>query len=328
MLGSQEIGTLITALGTSIGKDEFNADKLRYHKIIIMTDADVDGAHIRTLLLTFFFRQMPDLIERGHIYIAQPPLYKVSRGKSIQYLKNEGALEEYLITMGLEEATLTLGSGEVRAGQDMREVIQDALRLRSLVEGLHSRYSRSIIEQAAIAGALNPELTDNHERAQQTADEVARRLDMIAEETERGWSGHVTDEGGLRFERMVRGVKEVAAVDVALIGSADARHIDQMTPRLQEIYRTARPHAQGRPAGNVRPPRPPGIDLRNRPQGPLHAALQGPRRDECRAALGNDARSERPLAAAGQGERCDRCRWSLLTPDGRRSRTAPRVHPG
>ncbi|WP_046668113.1 DNA topoisomerase (ATP-hydrolyzing) subunit B [Neorhizobium galegae] len=238
MLGSQEIGTLITALGTSIGKDEFNADKLRYHKIIIMTDADVDGAHIRTLLLTFFFRQMPELIERGHIYIAQPPLYKVSRGKSIQYLKNEVALEEYLITMGLEEATLTLGSGEVRAGQDMREVIQDALRLRSLVEGLHSRYSRSIIEQAAIAGALNPELTDNRERAQQTADEVARRLDMIAEETERGWTGHVTDEGGLRFERMVRGVKEVAAVDVALIGSADARHIDQMTTRLQEIYRT------------------------------------------------------------------------------------------
>jgi DNA gyrase subunit B len=238
MLSSQEIGTLITALGTSIGKDEFNADKLRYHKIIIMTDADVDGAHIRTLLLTFFFRQMPELIERGHIYIAQPPLYKVTRGKSIQYLKNEAALEEYLISMGTEDATLTVGSGEVRAGQDLREVIQDALRLRSLLEGLHSRYDRSIIEQAAIAGALHPDLTDNRERAQQTADEVATRLDMIAEETERGWTGHVTDEGGLRFERMVRGVREVAVIDVALIGSADARHIDQMSARLREIYRT------------------------------------------------------------------------------------------
>ncbi|MGV8937625.1 MAG: DNA topoisomerase (ATP-hydrolyzing) subunit B [Allorhizobium sp.] len=236
MLGSQEIGTLITALGTSIGKDEFNADKLRYHKIIIMTDADVDGAHIRTLLLTFFFRQMPELIERGHLYIAQPPLYKVSRGKSVQYLKDEKALEDYLISMGLDEARLTLGNGEVRAGADLRDVIQDALRLRALIENLHSRYNRNVIEQAAIAGALNPELTENPVRAAETAAEVARRLDMIAEETERGWTGHLTPEGGLRFERSVRGVKEVAAVDVALIGSADARHIDQMSQRLKDIY--------------------------------------------------------------------------------------------
>ncbi len=236
MLSSQEIGTLITALGTSIGKDEFNADKLRYHKIIIMTDADVDGAHIRTLLLTFFFRQMPELIERGHIYIAQPPLYKVARGKSVQYLKNEQALEDYLISMGLEDTTLTLGNGEVRAGQDLREVIQDALRLRTLIDNLHSRYNRNVIEQAAISGALNPELTDNRERAEATAADVAKRLDLIAEETERGWSGHVTEEGGLRFERMVRGVKETANLDVALIGSADARHIDQLYSRLHDIY--------------------------------------------------------------------------------------------
>ncbi|MBO3758282.1 DNA topoisomerase (ATP-hydrolyzing) subunit B [Ciceribacter sp. L1K22] len=236
MLSSQEIGTLITALGTSIGKDEFNPDKLRYHKIIIMTDADVDGAHIRTLLLTFFFRQMPELIERGHLYIAQPPLYKVTRGKSVQYLKDEKALEDYLISMGLDDTTLELGSGEVRAGADLREVINDALRLRSLVEGLHSRYSRNVVEQAAITGALNPELTRDKARAEATAAEVARRLDLIAEETERGWTGHVTDEGGLRFERMVRGVKEVAAIDVALIGSADARHMDQLSTRLQEVY--------------------------------------------------------------------------------------------
>jgi DNA gyrase subunit B len=201
-----------------------------------MTDADVDGAHIRTLLLTFFFRQMPALIERGHLYIAQPPLYKVSRGKSVQYLKDEKALEDYLITMGLEEATLTLSNGEVRAGQDLRDVIQDALRIRSLIDSLHSRYNRNVIEQAAIAGALNPELTGNRQQAEATAAEVARRLDMIAEETERGWQGFVTDEGGLRFERMVRGVKEVAAVDVALIGSADARHMDQMSARLRDIY--------------------------------------------------------------------------------------------
>jgi len=236
MLSSQEIGTLITALGTSIGKDEFNADKLRYHKIIIMTDADVDGAHIRTLLLTFFFRQMPELIERGHLYIAQPPLYKVTRGKSAQYLKNEQALEDYLISMGLEEATLQLASGEVRAGQDLREVINDALRVRNLMDGLHSRYNRSIVEQAAIAGALNVELNGQREQYAQVAIEVARRLDVIAEETERGWTGAVTAEGGLKLERMVRGVKEVAVLDMALIGSSDARHIDQLTSKLKEIY--------------------------------------------------------------------------------------------
>ncbi|HEV7309286.1 DNA topoisomerase (ATP-hydrolyzing) subunit B [Ensifer sp.] len=236
MLSSQEIGTLITALGTSIGKDEFNADKLRYHKIIIMTDADVDGAHIRTLLLTFFFRQMPELIERGHIYIAQPPLYKVTRGKSAQYLKNEQALEDYLISMGLEEATLQLESGEVRAGQDLREVINDALRLRNLMNGLHSRYNRAIVEQAAIAGALNVELNGQRDEYEKTAAEIARRLDVIAEETERGWTGTVTTEGGLRFERMVRGVKEVAVLDMALIGSSDARYIDQLASKLKEVY--------------------------------------------------------------------------------------------
>ncbi|WP_174020962.1 DNA topoisomerase (ATP-hydrolyzing) subunit B [Agrobacterium fabrum] len=239
MLSSQEIGTLITALGTSIGKDEFNADKLRYHKIIIMTDADVDGAHIRTLLLTFFFRQMPELIERGHLYIAQPPLYKVTRGKSVQYLKDEKALEEYLISMGIEEASLTLGTGEVRVGADLREAILDALRMRSLIDGLHSRYSRSIVEQAAIAGALNPELSADAARAQETVAEVARRLDMIAEETERGWSGTVLQDGGLRFERMVRGVKEVSTLDMGLLGSADARHIDQLVARTRDIYATS-----------------------------------------------------------------------------------------
>lgn len=238
MLSSQEIGTLITALGTGIGKDEFNVEKLRYHKIIIMTDADVDGAHIRTLLLTFFFRQMPQLIERGHLYIAQPPLYKVSRGKSVQYLKDEKALEEYLISQGLEDASLRLGSGEVRAGQDLREVILDALRMRALLDNLHSRYNRSAVEQAAIAGALNAELASDPVRALALAHEVAGRLDIIAEETERGWQGDVTTDGGLRLERMVRGVREMVVLDMALIGSSDARHIDQLTARLKEIYQT------------------------------------------------------------------------------------------
>ncbi len=236
MLSSQEIGTLITALGTSIGKDEFNIEKLRYHKIIIMTDADVDGAHIRTLLLTFFFRQMPQLIERGHLYIAQPPLYSVTRGKSGQYLKDEKAFEDYLVASGLGDVRLELGSGEVRAGQDLREVIDDALKLRGLIDGLHSRYSRAIVEQAAIAGALNAETSSNPEKAAAIARIVASRLDLVAEETERGWTGDVLESGGLRFERMVRGVKEAALIDMALVGSSDARHIDQLTPKMKEIY--------------------------------------------------------------------------------------------
>jgi len=243
MLSSDMIGTLITALGTSIGKDEtngFNADKLRYHKIIIMTDADVDGAHIRTLLLTFFFRQMPELIERGHLYIAQPPLYKVSRGKSSQYLKDETAFEEYLIATGLEEASLTLGSGEVRMGQDLHAVIEDARAVRSLLNNLHTRYSRPIVEQAAIAGALNPAILDDLGRADAMAKAIAERLDAIAEDTERGWEGRTatTNEGpgGYILERTVRGVKEAAFLDMGLLHSADARALDRYAGRLAEIY--------------------------------------------------------------------------------------------
>ncbi|MBB4093537.1 DNA topoisomerase (ATP-hydrolyzing) subunit B [Brucella pecoris] len=239
MISSDQVGTLITALGTSIGKDEthgFNPDKLRYHKIIIMTDADVDGAHIRTLLLTFFFRQMPELIERGHIYIAQPPLYKVSRGKSSQYIKNEAAFEDFLIETGLEEATLEMASGEVRAGPDLRSVVEDARTMRQLLAGLHTRYDRRVVEQAAIAGLLNPDASKDNATAQRSADVVAKRLDMISEETERGWTAHVTDDGGYLFERMVRGVKDVAILDMALLGSADARQIGRVASRLSEVF--------------------------------------------------------------------------------------------
>lgn len=236
MLSSQEIGTLITALGTGIGKDEFNADKLRYHKIIIMTDADVDGAHIRTLLLTFFFRQMPELIERGHLYIAQPPLYKVARGKSSRYLKDQAALEDYLITSGLEEAALEVASGEVRAGLDLRSVVDDALRLRTLLDGLHSRYNRSLVEQAAIAGALSAETFADPTQATALATQVAERMDMISDETERGWSGKVTDTGGLLLERVVRGVTEIALLDAALLASQDAQAIHQLNERLKDVY--------------------------------------------------------------------------------------------
>jgi DNA gyrase subunit B len=235
MLSSQEIGTLITALGTGIS-DEFNAEKLRYHKIIIMTDADVDGSHIRTLLLTFFYRQMREIIDRGHLFIAQPPLYKVSRGKSEQYLKDERALEDYLITAGLEDAVLRTASGEDRAHADLRELVEEARVVRNILNGLHSRYSRRVVEQAAIAGVLTSNIFGDPTKATEAAHYIARRLDALSEETERGWTGRFAEGDGFRFERTVRGVKEVAILDQALLGSADARKLDEHAASLQAVY--------------------------------------------------------------------------------------------
>ncbi len=236
MLSSQEIGTLITALGTGIGREEFAPDKLRYHKIIIMTDADVDGAHIRTLLLTFFYRQMPELIDRGHLYIAQPPLYKVARGKSEQYLKDERALEDYLVTTGLEEAVLKVFSGEERSGGDLHQLVEQARIIRNLLLGLHSRYNRQVVEQAAIAGVLSPNIVGDPEKALAAAAYIARRLDSLSDETERGWQGLYVEGDGFHFERTVRGVKEVAFIDPALLGSADARKLDEYAASLQPVY--------------------------------------------------------------------------------------------
>ena len=236
MLSSQEIGTLITALGTGIGREDFNIEKLRYHKIIIMTDADVDGAHIRTLLLTFFYRQMPELIEGGYLYIAQPPLYKVKRGNSEQYLKDQTAFEDYLIDSGLDETSLHLANGEVRSSQDLRQVVYDAKEFEVTLKGLHSRYTRSVVEQAAICGALNPELLNSPEKALEVASRIAERLNAISDETEKGWEGKVREDKGLSFSRKLRGVKEVHVLDEALINSADARKLNSFATSLDEVY--------------------------------------------------------------------------------------------
>ncbi|MFA7639008.1 MAG: DNA topoisomerase (ATP-hydrolyzing) subunit B [Parvibaculum sp.] len=236
MLSSNEIGTLITALGTGIGRDDFNIDKLRYHKIIIMTDADVDGAHIRTLLLTFFYRQMPEVIERGHLYIAQPPLYKVRRGTSETYLKNEKALSDYLVETGLEDMVLTLHDGSQRAGPDLHDIVTKARAIRAVLEGLPTKYPHFVVEQAAIAGALNPKALAEETQAKEAAAYVARRLDLLSDETERGWTGKTTEDGGLVFAREVRGVREEVLIDGPLIASADARRLDSFTEHLKEVY--------------------------------------------------------------------------------------------
>lgn len=234
MLGSQEIGNLVMALGTGIGRDEFNISKIRYHKIIIMTDADVDGAHIRTLLLTFFYRQMPALIEHGYLYIAQPPLYKVARGKSEVYLKDQTALDDYLVQQGIDGAQLNLGSGEVIVGQDLVRVVEEARSLRRVLDAFPTHYPRHILEQAAIAGAFVPGAVDAD--LQGVADKVAARLDLIALEYERGWTGRITQDKGVRLARILRGVEEVRTLDGPMLRSGEARRTGSFTESLQHVY--------------------------------------------------------------------------------------------
>ena len=234
MLSSQEIGNLVMALGTGIGRDEFNLSKLRYHKIVIMTDADVDGAHIRTLLLTFFFRQMPQLIEAGHLYIAQPPLYKVSRGKSEVYLKDQAAMDEYLIQQGVDGAILRLSNGAELAGQDLLRVVENARSLKRVIDAFPTHYPRHILEQAAVAGAFVPGAVDAD--LQGVADKVAKRLDLIALEYERGWTGRITQDHGIRLARILRGVEEVRTLDGGMLRSGEARKTGSFTEALQEVY--------------------------------------------------------------------------------------------
>ncbi|MCK0141193.1 DNA topoisomerase (ATP-hydrolyzing) subunit B [Aliiroseovarius sp. F20344] len=234
MLSSQEIGTLITALGTGIGRDEFDISKLRYHKIIIMTDADVDGAHIRTLLLTFFFRQMPELIEGGYLYIAQPPLYKVARGKSEVYVKDQAGLEDYLINQGIDGTVLRLTNGEEIAGADLSRIVDGARNFKRILDAFPTHYPRNILEQAALAGAFDPGRADAD--LQRVADDVAARLDKVAVEYERGWQGRITQDHGIRLARVLRGVEEIRTLDGAVLRSGEARRLSEVSKDTRDVY--------------------------------------------------------------------------------------------
>lgn len=233
MLGSQEIGNLITALGTSIGREEFNIEKLRYHKIVIMTDADVDGAHIRTLLLTFFYRQMPELLKNGHLYIAQPPLYKVARGKSEVYLKDQDALEDYLMAGGLEGAYVIMKDGTQIAGADLDAIAQESRKVRHLVSSLPADMSKQLIEQAAILGIL----TDNA-LTQENGDALVARLDATAKEFERGWTVQTTPDG-LTFSLTLRGITRKLYLTHAMIRSPEVRKLHSMSPHLHDTWQHA-----------------------------------------------------------------------------------------
>ena len=232
MLSSKEVGTLIQAMGTGI-RDDFNLEKLRYHKIVIMTDADVDGAHIRTLLLTFFYRQMPQIIEAGHLYIAQPPLYKATRGRSEVYLKNEAALENYLVDNGVESMALET-SGGMRSGEDLRHLIEHGRRMRAVMRYVPRRYDPAIIEALAINGALDPELSPQGQAERLTA--TVHWMD--AQDEEGKWSGRIAEEGGFHFERLWRGVTDHHMIEHGFIGSAEARKLHTIAAEEADSYRT------------------------------------------------------------------------------------------
>ena len=231
MIASREIGTLIQAMGTGIGRDDFNADKLRYHKIVIMTDADVDGAHIRTLLLTFFYRQMPELIERGHLYIAQPPLYKATKGRSEVYLKDDAAMDEYLVEAGVGALIYETVAGP-RMGADLRSLVDHARRMRSLARYVPRRYDYGIIEALALGGVLDPAL----ERAERQARLASVVGQLDAGDQDSRWTATLTEEGGIHFERLWRGVTDHHIVEAKFLASAEARKLHTLSAEQAETY--------------------------------------------------------------------------------------------
>ena len=236
MLNSAEIGTIITALGTGIGRDDFDADKCRYHKIVIMTDADVDGAHIRTLLLTFFYRQMPELIERGYVYIAQPPLYKAKRGNSIIYLKDDREMEEYLISGGTDEAALETESGEKIMGQDLIELVRQTMKAKSLMTTLSIKAPEKILEQMAIYGLFNQETLNDKEKLTLGLEKVTQKLDEHEAEYDRGWKAEILSDGAVSFNRTLRGVKEEHVVGASVFDSAEAKVLNDMYDFLKTNF--------------------------------------------------------------------------------------------
>ena len=260
MLGSKEIGTLIQAMGTGIGRDEFNIEKLRYHKIVIMTDADVDGAHIRTLLLTFFYRQMPELIRNGHLFIAQPPLYKVAKGRSEVYLKDNAALDAYLVDAGLSGLVLDTAQGQ-RGDKDLRALVEHARRMRTLMAYVPKRYDSRVVEALALIGGFDPALVDDRAGQARVAAKLADWLN--ANSDERGWSVDVAEEGGYALRQLLRGVTDAYVIDRALLASAEARKLHTLA---------------GEEAGAYSAPAKLGDKVINRPAELLDAVLEAGRK--------------------------------------------------
>jgi DNA gyrase subunit B len=239
MLSSAEIGTLIAAMGTGIGREEFNIEKARYHKIIIMTDADVDGSHIRTLLLTFFYRQMPELIEKGYLYIAQPPLYRVKKGNSALYRKGDRELDDYLIQTGIEDCAFEMFDGQVAIGADLEAMVREARAIRQPIQQIARKVgSQALVEQAAIAGVLNLNVLGDAQQAGAAAAYLAQRLDSLSAEGDQGWMASA-GENGITVFRTLRGVTETYLLSPDILRGAEARRLDQAARDLQQRHEKA-----------------------------------------------------------------------------------------
>ena len=236
MLNSAEIGTMITAFGTGIGRDDFNIDKCRYHKIIIMTDADVDGSHIRTLLLTFFYRQMPEIIERGYVYIAQPPLYGAKKGNSILYLKDDREMEDYLIRGGCDGAMLIRQNNEQVVGEDLINLVEQNRKARSMIDALSKTVPEKIVEQMAIRGLFDLELYQDKNKLQEELAKLTKRMDELEAEYDKGWHAEVDDKNELCFKRTLRGVEERHNVSRMVIESQEARVLNTLKNELAENF--------------------------------------------------------------------------------------------
>ena len=236
MLNSAEIGTMVTAFGTGIGREEFDVSKCRYHKIVIMTDADVDGSHIRTLLLTFFYRQMPEIIEKGYVYIAQPPLYKAKRGNSILYLKDDREMEDYLIRGGCEDAVLQTDAGEQIAGQDLVAMVENTRKARNLIAALNKKAPEKIVEQMAVDGMFDRNVIDNLDILKAKAEQVAVKLDNQEAEYDKGWKADILSDGSVSFHRTLRGVEEKHVIGASVLDSPEAKALNEMKAFLEEHY--------------------------------------------------------------------------------------------
>ncbi len=244
VLSNQEIGSLITALGAGIGRDEIDLEKLRYHTIVIMTDADVDGAHIRTLLLTFFYRQMPEIIRAGHLFVAQPPLYKITKGRSEVYLQGDTELEEFLLREGIEAASLEFEGGDMLAGPELQEAVEQARGAARQLEPFRARHSSWLIEQLAIAGLFRG-LTGRDLPSAEAAEAAVQRLDMVSLPHQRGWSVRTDEDGTLRFAREVRGVEEAHSLAPSMFLSTEARRLGRAFAELTHGYESPAVYRRG-----------------------------------------------------------------------------------
>ncbi len=234
MLSSQEIGTLITALGTGIGNDDFDIEKLRYHKIIIMTDADVDGSHIRTLLLTFFFRKMPELVEKGYIFIAQPPLYKVSKGKSEVYIKDEKGLESYLLEAGVQETLLKVSDAIVSSGNELQEIVDSSKNFLNIISNITDEDTKFLLEQLTLIGSIE-KLKDSKSN-ESLFENLCKRLDKISQEYERGWSYRIIDHGKIVFYRLIRGVEEKREIDLDKLSNSILIGLGKFYDKFKDVF--------------------------------------------------------------------------------------------